>query len=198
MACIPVLPDIDECSFDRTCDHICVNTPGSFQCLCHHGYLLYGVTHCGGKPNSDPPPPGPSHLHTLLLNKFLSWSLALGSSQGHVPCLCPLYDLGEIKIQLGDKIKEQHSASVISISYLSLLLDSHPQLPNSSSSGMKEWKALKSLSAGPLPSHSLGAEIRERGPTWNSKQRSSLTARSVAPAPPCHCWCLPTPSPRCG
>ncbi|KAH0618822.1 hypothetical protein JD844_018312, partial [Phrynosoma platyrhinos] len=41
-------PDIDECSFDRTCDHICVNTPGSFQCLCHKGYTLYGLTHCGG------------------------------------------------------------------------------------------------------------------------------------------------------
>lgn len=48
------LPDIDECSFDRTCDHMCVNTPGSFQCLCHRGYLLYGVTHCGGKPASSP------------------------------------------------------------------------------------------------------------------------------------------------
>lgn len=53
---ILAVPDIDECSFDRTCDHMCVNTPGSFQCLCHHGYLLYGVTHCGGKPARSPPP----------------------------------------------------------------------------------------------------------------------------------------------
>lgn len=42
-------PDIDECSFDRTCDHLCINTPGSFQCLCNKGYTLYGLTHCGGK-----------------------------------------------------------------------------------------------------------------------------------------------------
>lgn len=42
------LPDIDECSFDRTCDHVCINTPGSFHCLCHKGYTLYGLTHCGG------------------------------------------------------------------------------------------------------------------------------------------------------
>lgn len=42
-------PDIDECSFDRTCDHLCINTPGSFQCLCNKGYTLYGLTHCGGR-----------------------------------------------------------------------------------------------------------------------------------------------------
>lgn len=41
--------DIDECSFDRTCDHLCINTPGSFQCLCNKGYTLYGLTHCGGR-----------------------------------------------------------------------------------------------------------------------------------------------------
>lgn len=40
--------DTDECSFERTCDHICINSPGSFQCLCHRGYTLYGTTHCGG------------------------------------------------------------------------------------------------------------------------------------------------------
>uniref|UniRef100_A0A8D0PXP5 Signal peptide, CUB and EGF-like domain-containing protein 1 n=1 Tax=Sus scrofa TaxID=9823 RepID=A0A8D0PXP5_PIG len=39
--------DIDECSFERTCDHVCINSPGSFQCLCHRGYTLYGTTHCG-------------------------------------------------------------------------------------------------------------------------------------------------------
>lgn len=42
------LTDIDECSFERTCDHVCINSPGSFQCLCHRGYTLYGTTHCGG------------------------------------------------------------------------------------------------------------------------------------------------------
>ncbi|CDQ71644.1 unnamed protein product [Oncorhynchus mykiss] len=44
---IPLFPDIDECSFDRTCDHSCVNSPGSFQCFCHKGYVLYGLAHCG-------------------------------------------------------------------------------------------------------------------------------------------------------
>uniref|UniRef100_A0A8C3MS22 Uncharacterized protein n=1 Tax=Geospiza parvula TaxID=87175 RepID=A0A8C3MS22_GEOPR len=38
---------IDECSFERTCDHTCINYPGSFECLCHKGYTLYGLTHCG-------------------------------------------------------------------------------------------------------------------------------------------------------
>ncbi|KAI4873079.1 hypothetical protein NFI96_003289 [Prochilodus magdalenae] len=42
--------DIDECSFDRTCDHTCVNSPGSFECHCHKGYVLYGVAHCGDTP----------------------------------------------------------------------------------------------------------------------------------------------------
>lgn len=73
------LPDIDECSFDRTCDHMCVNTPGSFQCLCHRGYLLYGVTHCGGKPAiSYPPASQPPRSLTFppyksLDNPALAW-----------------------------------------------------------------------------------------------------------------------------
>lgn len=41
--------DIDECSFERTCDHTCINYPGSFECLCNKGYILYGLTHCGGE-----------------------------------------------------------------------------------------------------------------------------------------------------
>lgn len=41
--------DIDECSFDRACDHFCINSAGSFQCHCHKGYVLYGLAHCGGK-----------------------------------------------------------------------------------------------------------------------------------------------------
>lgn len=40
--------DIDECSFERTCDHICINYEGSFDCVCQKGYTLYGLTHCGG------------------------------------------------------------------------------------------------------------------------------------------------------
>ncbi|POI32624.1 hypothetical protein CIB84_003624 [Bambusicola thoracicus] len=40
--------DIDECSFERTCDHTCINHPGTFECTCNKGYALYGFTHCGG------------------------------------------------------------------------------------------------------------------------------------------------------
>ena len=40
--------DIDECaavnecadSLLRVCSHLCVNTPGSFQCQCHPGYVM--------------------------------------------------------------------------------------------------------------------------------------------------------------
>lgn len=49
-ACLSLHTDIDECSFDRACDHFCVNSAGSFQCLCHKGYVLYGLAHCGGEP----------------------------------------------------------------------------------------------------------------------------------------------------
>ncbi|XP_010788447.1 signal peptide, CUB and EGF-like domain-containing protein 1, partial [Notothenia coriiceps] len=39
--------DIDECSFERTCDHTCINYPGSYECVCKKGHILYGLTHCG-------------------------------------------------------------------------------------------------------------------------------------------------------
>uniref|UniRef100_F7HK13 Signal peptide, CUB domain and EGF like domain containing 2 n=1 Tax=Macaca mulatta TaxID=9544 RepID=F7HK13_MACMU len=39
--------DMDECSLDRTCDHSCINHPGTFACACNQGYTLYGFTHCG-------------------------------------------------------------------------------------------------------------------------------------------------------
>lgn len=43
------ITDIDECFFERTCDHTCVNSPGGFQCLCNKGYTMYGLAHCGGE-----------------------------------------------------------------------------------------------------------------------------------------------------
>ncbi|XP_030872990.1 signal peptide, CUB and EGF-like domain-containing protein 2 [Leptonychotes weddellii] len=42
-----LLMDVDECSLDRTCDHNCINHPGTFTCACNKGYTLYGFTHCG-------------------------------------------------------------------------------------------------------------------------------------------------------
>jgi len=40
--------DVDECQYNHTCDHLCTNTDGSFQCHCSPGYELYGGTHCAG------------------------------------------------------------------------------------------------------------------------------------------------------
>ena len=31
--------DIDECLQD-SCDHICINSPGSYTCTCRSGYML--------------------------------------------------------------------------------------------------------------------------------------------------------------
>lgn len=46
------IADVDECSLDRTCDHSCINHPGTFTCACNKGYTLYGLTHCGGERNA--------------------------------------------------------------------------------------------------------------------------------------------------
>ena len=34
--------DIDECQKNHNggCDHICINTNGSYYCTCHDGYVL--------------------------------------------------------------------------------------------------------------------------------------------------------------
>lgn len=72
--------DIDECSFERTCDHTCINYPGSFECLCNRGYILYGLTHCGGEgmlssvsgwDTYKKPQPGTSYLAQLMCAMLL-------------------------------------------------------------------------------------------------------------------------------
>jgi len=40
--------DIDECQYNDTCEQICVNTEGSYQCVCEEGYTLYRLTRCAG------------------------------------------------------------------------------------------------------------------------------------------------------
>lgn len=43
--------DIDECSLNSTlCDHVCINTDGSYMCECNEGYqLVSGTNQCQGK-----------------------------------------------------------------------------------------------------------------------------------------------------
>lgn len=65
------LSDIDECSFERTCDHTCINYPGSFECLCNKGYILYGLTHCGGE-----------HHQTVWHSVSVTESVTSGACQG--------------------------------------------------------------------------------------------------------------------
>lgn len=83
--------DIDECSFERTCDHTCINYPGSFECLCKKGYILYGLTHCGGESHlwSIPVPRAREKYMKLQIGQELavwhSWSV--GDKVDNV-CLC--------------------------------------------------------------------------------------------------------------
>ncbi|XP_046859032.1 low-density lipoprotein receptor-related protein 1B-like [Xenia sp. Carnegie-2017] len=37
--------DVDECK-SKVCDHICVNSHGSFKCACYHGYELVHHIYC--------------------------------------------------------------------------------------------------------------------------------------------------------
>lgn len=32
--------DIDECEISGSCEHLCNNTDGSYNCDCHYGYRL--------------------------------------------------------------------------------------------------------------------------------------------------------------
>ena len=34
------LKDINECNGNHTCDHICINTVGSYYCSCYSGFIL--------------------------------------------------------------------------------------------------------------------------------------------------------------
>ena len=48
--CLPL--DIDECEIEAdNCDHVCLNTIGSFHCACQSGYILSTLNNrtCSGK-----------------------------------------------------------------------------------------------------------------------------------------------------
>ena len=47
-SCCDSLSDIDECatSETNTCDQICNNLVGTFNCSCHSGYELHNDTEC--------------------------------------------------------------------------------------------------------------------------------------------------------
>ncbi|RLV96992.1 hypothetical protein DV515_00012291 [Chloebia gouldiae] len=87
-------PDIDECSFDRTCDHLCINTPGSFQCLCHKGYTLYGLTHCGGRAGCWQPVPPPGSVPRRRTAWGSPAARLLWDPWGHCPPRGPVGKVG--------------------------------------------------------------------------------------------------------
>ena len=50
MNSLPTYTDIDECEVDNGgCEEMCVNTPGSYHCLCPRGFILQDDNHtCEG------------------------------------------------------------------------------------------------------------------------------------------------------
>ena len=49
--CVYIYIDIDECETDHSggCDHICINTNGSYYCTCQDGYdLMKDNSSCAG------------------------------------------------------------------------------------------------------------------------------------------------------
>lgn len=99
-------PDVDECLvLNGTCEHICVNTRGSFQCSCRPGYQLHidGRTCVGQSPPRHSPHCGlPAHfshlvrlipVHISETKKHHKWYLSLSF------CVC--VDIDECKLQNG-------------------------------------------------------------------------------------------------
>lgn len=79
------LADIDECAVDRSlCQPYgsCENRPGSYMCVCNHGYILSEDKHsCEGKPTLTPATlrytlvePASSYSFTRPENLILAWS----------------------------------------------------------------------------------------------------------------------------
>lgn len=66
--------DLDECSFSEfLCQYRCVNTPGSFSCICPTNYyLLEDGRNCEGKKMSTGIP-CTTHTHTHTDTPFPAW-----------------------------------------------------------------------------------------------------------------------------
>ena len=63
--------DIDECTRDEhDCNQLCINTVGSYECMCRDGYFLHqdGKT-CLGK------------LQKVLFQRYLHWKLEANCGQ---------------------------------------------------------------------------------------------------------------------
>lgn len=100
--------DVDECLvLNGTCEHICINTQGSFQCLCRSGYQLHIDGHtCVGQSLPDALP-----LLPTCSFKMADWyACCRDKKTPWMPphfilclCLCVLVyiDIDECKLQNG-------------------------------------------------------------------------------------------------
>lgn len=96
-------PDVDECLvLNGTCEHICVNTQGSFQCSCRPGYQLHidGRT-CVGQspPRRSPLCCLPAHFSPLV--KLIPVPLIVSVFVVLRVCVCACVDIDECKLQNG-------------------------------------------------------------------------------------------------
>uniref|UniRef100_UPI003AAA5B14 thrombomodulin-like n=1 Tax=Centroberyx gerrardi TaxID=166262 RepID=UPI003AAA5B14 len=93
-----ICTDIDECEDERHCDHTCVNTYGSYRCLCDEGFELLGDHQCvsseDGSGSTQPYQVStPAAVHPTAVPSYVKAGSLLGIAVFVAVCAALLYFL---------------------------------------------------------------------------------------------------------